>query len=63
MVPLLMCFRDLLGEHLAFVYSILLLVMGICYIAPLHIKKPGKIGCAVMILIGIAVLVYSIKLQ
>ena len=63
MVPLLMCFRNLLGEHLAMVYSLLLLVMGICYVAPLHIKKPGKIGCTVMILIGIAVLVYSIKLQ
>ena len=63
MVPLLMCFRNLLGEHLAMVYSVLLLVMGICYIAPLHIKKPGKIGCAVMILIGIAVLICSIILK
>lgn len=63
MVPLLMCFRNLLGEHLALAYSVLLLVMGVCYIAPLHVKKPGKIGCTVMILIGIAVLVFSIKLQ
>ena len=63
MVPLLMCFRNLLGERLALAYSLLLLVMGICYIAPLHIKKPGKTGCAVMILIGIAVLVFSIKMQ
>ena len=62
-VPLLMCFRNLLGERLALAYSLLLLVMGICYIAPLHVKKPGKVGCAVMILIGITVLFYSIKLQ
>lgn len=61
MVPLLMCFRKLLGKYLALAYSALLFVMGICYIAPLHVKKPGKIGCAVIILIGIIVLIYSIK--
>ena len=62
LVPLLMCFRNLLGEHLAAVYSVLLLVMGICYIAPLHVKKPGKVGCVIMILIGIIVLIYSIRI-
>ena len=62
-VPLLMCFRNLLGEKLAAVYSMLLLVMGICYITPLHIKKPGKTGCMIMILLGITVLVFSIKLK
>ncbi len=62
LVPLLMCFRNLLGEHLALAYSVLLLVMGICYIAPLHVKKPGKVGCVIMILIGIIVLIYSIRI-
>lgn len=60
-VPLLMCFQNILGTHLAFAYSLLLLVMGICYIAPLKVRKPGKIGCAVMILMGIVILAFSIK--
>ena len=62
-VPLLMCFRSCLGENLAPVYSGLLTVLGICYIAPLKVRKPGKVGCAVMLLIGIAVLICSVKMK
>lgn len=63
LVPLLMCFRNILGERFAVTYSILLAIMGICYILPLHIRKPGKIGCVVMILLGIAIFVCSIRFK
>ena len=61
-VPLLMCFRSLLGDNLAAVYSVVLAVTGVGYIAPIHVKKPGKVGCAVMILVGIAVFVCIIRM-
>lgn len=61
-VPLVMCFQNLLGDELASVYSIVLAILGICYIAPIHVKKPGKVGCAVMILIGIAVFICIIRM-
>ena len=61
-VPLLMCFRSLLGDNLAAVYSVVLAVTGVGYIAPIHVKKPGKVGCAVMILVGIAVFVCMIRM-
>ncbi|MDO4982788.1 MAG: CDP-alcohol phosphatidyltransferase family protein [Eubacteriales bacterium] len=56
-VPLLMCFRNVLGDKLPIAYSILLAVMGVLYIAPIRVKKPGRLGSAVMIVIGVAVLI------
>ena len=61
-VPLLMCFKSLLGNNFTAVYSVVLAVTGIGYIAPIHVKKPGKVGCAVMILVGIAVFVCIIRM-
>lgn len=60
-IPLLICFSSVLEERLAYLYTILLAAMGICFITPLKIKKPGKVGCSIMIFIGIAILICLIK--
>lgn len=59
-VPLLMCFASRLGEALPAVYSAVLFLTGLCYIAPFRIRKPGKAGAAVMIVVGAAVLLFLI---
>lgn len=57
LVPLLMCFSHALGDKLSHAYTALLLVMGLCYITPISVKKPGVWGAAVMIAAGALVLI------
>ena len=52
-VPLLFCFRGLLGGYFALAYTLLLLVNGAFFITPIQVKKPSKTGLAVMLVIGI----------
>lgn len=60
LVPLLMCFAKALGAALPCAYTVLLLVLGFFYIAPVKIPKPGKAGAAVMIVIGAAICIFTV---
>ena len=61
-VPLLFAFRNQLGGALPLAYSLLLLFLAVCYIAPISIKKPGKVGTVIMIAVGLAILALIIFL-
>lgn len=52
-VPLLFCFRELLGGYFALAYTLLLLVNGAFFITPIQVKKPSKTGLAVMLVLGV----------
>ncbi len=52
-VPLLFCFRGLLGAAFPYAYTALLLVNGAFYVLPIRVKKPGKTGLAIMLLLGV----------
>lgn len=52
-VPLLFCFRGLLGGYFALAYTLLLLVNGAFFITPIRVKKPSKTGLAVMLVLGV----------
>lgn len=52
-VPLLFCFRGLLGGYFALAYTLLLLVNGALFITPIQVKKPSKTGLAVMLVLGV----------
>ena len=52
-VPLLFCFRGLLGGYFALAYTLLLLVNGAFFITPIQVKKPSKTGLAVMLVRGV----------
>lgn len=52
-VPLLFCFRGLLGGYFALAYTLLLLVNGAFFITPIQVKKPSKTGLAVMLVLGV----------
>ncbi len=52
-VPLLFCFRGLLGAAFPAAYTVLLLINGALFIVPVQIKKPDKTGLAVMLVLGI----------
>ena len=56
-VPLLMCFAGVLGESFDVFYSALLIVMGLMYIAPIRIRKPGAVGALVLLVLGAAILI------
>lgn len=53
-VPLLFCFRGLIGEAFPIAYTLLLLINGVLFVVPFRVKKPSKTGLAVMLVIGIA---------
>lgn len=52
-VPLLFCFRPLIGAGFALAYVLLLLVNGAAFITPVKVKKPGKKGIITMLILGI----------
>lgn len=52
-VPLLFCFKSLLGAAFPVAYTVLLLVNGALFIVPVQVKKPSKAGLAVMLVLGI----------
>ena len=58
--PVLLCFADVLGDSLPNVYTAFLAVLGLGYISPIRIKKPGIILTAVMLLVGVAVLIFML---
>ena len=60
LVPVLMCFYPGSTGTFHYLYTALLALMGICYIAPLNVKKPGKLGAVIMIAIGAAVFLVMI---
>lgn len=52
--PLVMVVQLFTGKDMVIVYFILMLVLAIAFLANIRIRKPGKIGLAVIVLIGIA---------
>lgn len=52
-VPLLFCFKKLVGASFPVAYTLLLLLNGAAFITPLQVKKPGKRGLAIMLILGI----------
>ncbi len=52
-VPLLFCFRKLIGTAFPVAYVILLLLNGAAFITPVKVKKPDKRGLAIMLILGI----------
>ncbi len=52
--PLVMVVQLFTGKDMVIVYFILMLVLAIAFLANIRIRKPGKIGLAVIFLIGIA---------
>ncbi len=52
-VPLLFCFRGLLGESFPLAYTLLLLVNGAMFVVPVQVKKPNKTGLAAMLAVGV----------
>ena len=52
-VPLVMCFGKIAGDAMPTVYSIALAITGACYIAPFTVKKPGKRGTVIMLVLGV----------
>ena len=52
-VPLLFCFRSLLGEAFPLAYTLLLLVNGALFVVPVQVKKPNKTGLAAMLAVGV----------
>ena len=52
-VPLLFCFRSLLGAHFTLAYTLLLLINGALFITPVQVKKPSKLGLLVMFILGV----------
>lgn len=52
-VPLLFCFRKLIGAGFPIAYTLLLLLNGAAFITPVKVKKPGKRGLTVMLILGV----------
>ena len=52
LMPALLAFSKPLGPALPYAYTALQLVVGLCYITPLSVKKPGKIGMLIMLILG-----------
>lgn len=52
-VPLLFCFRGLLGDAFPIAYTLLLLVNGALFVVPVQVKKPNKAGLAAMLVVGV----------
>ena len=52
-VPLLFCFEGLLGRNFPIAYTLLLLVNGALFVLPVQVKKPGKMGLAIMLALGV----------
>lgn len=60
--PLTVALRGVLGGAFPAVYSLVLLALAVCYVAPIEIKKPGKWGAIAFIALGLAVLLLIILL-
>ena len=52
-VPLIFCFKNLIGSCFPLTYTLLLLVNGAAFVTPVKVKKPGKRGLMVMLILGI----------
>ena len=52
-MPLLFCFRKLIGAAFPVAYTALLLINGAAFITPVKVKKPGKKGVIIMLVLGI----------
>ena len=51
-VPLLFCFRKLIGASFPIAYVLLLLANGAAFITPIKVRKPGMRGLIIMLALG-----------
>ena len=49
------CFKNLAGAAFPTVYTLILLVNGVAFIAPLKVKKPGKKGLITLVAAGVVI--------
>lgn len=56
-VPLMFCFRGLLGDSFPLAYTLLLLVNGAFFVLPVEVRKPGKRGLIAMLALGVIIVV------
>lgn len=42
LVPLLLLFRNIIGDSFPIYYTVLILIIGVFHISPIRVKKPGK---------------------
>ena len=61
-VPIVFCFRRLLGDSFPLVYTLILLLNGLCFILPIKVKKPGRAGLIAMLVMGLIIGVFTIVL-
>ena len=61
-VPLLFCFRKLIGAAFPIAYTVLLLVNGAAFVTPVKVKKPGKKGVIIMLALGVVFTILIIVL-
>ncbi len=60
-VPLVYCFRNVLGERFFVpVLAIMLAIVGFCYVGTFHVKKWNKKELIAIVFIGIALFVFSL---
>ena len=52
--PLVMVVQLITGKDMVIVYFILMLILAIAFLANIRIRKPGKLGLTIIVLIGIA---------
>lgn len=62
-VPLMFCFKGLLGNSFPLAYTLLLLVNGALFVTPVQVRKPGKWGLAAMLGFGIVFTVLIVILK
>lgn len=62
-VPLLFCFRKLLGDCFPLAYTLLLLVNGALFVTPVKVKKPTKVGIAIMLALGVIFTVWIVAFK
>lgn len=55
-IPLVMSLQSVLGKAGPYVLTGTLAVLAVCYVAPISVKKPGKWGGVVMLLLGAGIL-------
>lgn len=62
-IPALFCTKNLLGERFVFVYAIVLILIGICFITNFKVKKFGLKGNLIMLLVGALIFAVLIALR
>lgn len=54
-MPVVYCFRELIGVHFHMVYAAMLLIVGLLFVLPIEIKKPKSKAMVVMLIAGLLI--------